>query len=259
MTSSSAVAVITDEERALLAGLDLGVAGTENLEKGDIGMPPRLRISQPNRPIKIGDGKAAPGSIVNTLTGEQWTKLELVVVVYRPHTRALWPEPFNANDKPLCVSDDGVHPTRGDEMMTGPCRTCPMAQFVDGKKPRCADQRNFLVWLPDIGEPAILTMQSTAIKEAKQLTALAQTQGLKKTVTMTALQIEDSRGTWFVPRFSKGRPLPVKEILEIVEIRDELKNLQTFADTERIEYDDAEPAQEQTYSGRNVPTEDIPF
>ena len=40
----------TNEELELmLAGADLSVAGEENLREGDIGMPPRLRISQPNR------------------------------------------------------------------------------------------------------------------------------------------------------------------------------------------------------------------
>jgi hypothetical protein len=234
MTQNS-LTLYSKDELAILADLDLGIAGLENLEAGDIGMPPRLRISQPNRPITIGSDEARPGAIVNTLTGEQWDSLDMIVIVYLPHTRVMWPEQFSADSEPLCVSDDGGHPSRGSDMLAGPCKVCPMAQFVEGKKPRCADQRNFLVYLPEIGEAAILTLQSTAIKEARQLTALTQGQGIKKTVTMSALKIKDDRGTWFVPRFSRGRALTIAEIMEVAEVRNEMKNLTIRADSEQVE------------------------
>lgn len=231
----SQMVVYSEEERALLAGLDLGVEGEENLNAGDIGMPPRLRISQPNRPIELGDTEVTPGHIVNTMTGETWEQVGIVPLVFLPSTRVMWPAGFDANSKPECVSNDGEYPDLAREDLTnpqqGPCATCPMAQFVDGGKPRCNMQRNFLVWLVDNNEPAILTMQSTAIKEAKNLTALAKMSGIKKAIVLATRKVKDDRGSWFVPQFIRGDALPIQTILALVEAKAELANLVITADT----------------------------
>lgn len=231
----SELILYSEEERALLVGLDLGVAGEENLNTGDIGMPPRLRISQPNRPIQLGDTEITPGHVVNTMTGETWERLDIVPLVFLPSTRVMWPEAFSESSKPECVSNDGENPdlTREDlaNPQPGPCVTCPMSQFVDGGKPRCNMQRNFLVWLVGNNEPAILTMQSTGIKEAKNLTALAKMSGIKKAITLTTRKVRDERGQWFVPQFIRGDVLPVQTILLLVEARNELANLVITADT----------------------------
>lgn len=228
----------SEEERALLAGVDFGIAGEENLEDGDVGMPPRLRISQPNRPIRVGDEEVTPGNILNSLTGQMWERIEFVPVMFLSRTRVMWPEKFDAESEPLCVSDDGDVPSRGTEPMPGPCATCPMAQFVDGARPRCAVQRNFIVWIVETGEPVILTMQSTAIASAKQLTALAKGSGIKRSITMATTKLRDSRGSWYVPVFMRGAALPASLILEIAAVRDELKNLVVRADVERAEFVD---------------------
>ena len=162
---SEATELAVQEERALLAQLEesgaLFVAGEENLAPGDIGMPPRLRISQPNRPIEASTTVAPPGSIVNTLTGEIYEDgLEIVPLVFLPRTRVMWPEDFKTTNDPLCASDDGVMPSQSADNRTltspqlGPCADCPFSQFGEnGEAPPCKLQRNFLVMVVDGDEP----------------------------------------------------------------------------------------------------------
>ena len=253
---SSEMVIYSEEDRALLARLDLGIEGEENIESGDIGLPPRLRISQPNRRIEIGGEEVDAGLIVNTLSGETWNQVNIVPLVFLPKTRVMWPERFSADSKPECASDDGKHPNLEREDLTdpqrGPCATCPMSQFVDGNKPRCTMQRNFLVWLTDTSEPAILTMQSTAIKEARTLTSLAKMSGIKKAIVLATRKVNDDRGSWFVPQFIRGDALSVETIIMLAETKKELSNLVIMADTDR---------QENGASNDNVviEQEEIPF
>ena len=206
--------------------LDLNVAGQENLEDGDVGMPPRLRVSSQNRPIE----NTSPGQIVNTLTGAIYDAVDFVPMVFLISTRAKWPLDFNADNIPLCVSDDGEYPVqdmnRVSDPMTGPCAMCPDAQFgPNGEAPRCKKQRNFLVSILPDHEPAIITLSSTGIAPAKHLTALAKMTGIRKAVTMATKLVSNDKGNWWLPVFVQGRKLANNEILTAIELRDGLKNL----------------------------------
>lgn len=247
-------ALLADDENALLP------AGLDRLDPGDTGMPPRLRISQPNRPIKIGDEKVDPGMIVNTLTGDTFRALEIVVLVFLSKTRVMWPSAFNADNAPECLSDDGKRPSppsgvrKATNPQAGPCETCGWAQFgEDGAPPRCKVQRNFLVWLVEQAEPAILTLQSTALRAARNLTTLARTKGLRSSVMFVTQEIEDGRGSWVVPAFTNGSRLSAVQQLAILEARDELKNLVVGADVEQDDFD--EPVAEDSDDERP----EIPF
>ena len=228
-----------EKDKELLESLadELRVGGEENLDVGDIGMPPRLRISQPNRPIEVGGKEIDPGIIVNTMTGEHWSDVEIVPIMFLAKTRVMWPESYNADNAPECLSDDGNMPVASNgrkvtDPQPGPCATCPLSQFGgNGEKPHCSMQRNFLIWLVASAEPAILTMQSTALKEARKLTSLAKMQGLKKSIRFTTVKCKDARGSWHVPAFSRGESLPILEILRLVEAKKELANLVIAADT----------------------------
>jgi len=246
MTEETALTI--QEEKALMARLQelggMGIAGTENLEQGDIGMPPRFRISQQNAPIELGgDEEAPPGTIVNMLTKEVYQSLEIAVMMYLPTTRVMWPTPYNAGNDPLCISDDNKNPLPPDSprKMTnrqpGPCATCPFAQFGElGEAPACKKQRNFLVLnLGETPEPAILTLQSTAIAPAKLLTSMSLAQQSKKkqnAILLVTQKIKNDFGQWFIPVFAKGRELTLKEQVEFAEQREDLKNLIITADIE---------------------------
>lgn len=259
MNENTVLTVAEQEAQKALAQLDpsdLMPAGVERLEPGDTGMPPRLRISQPNRPIKIGDDKVEPGLIVNTLTGQTWTDLDVVVLVFLTKTRVMWPLNFSADNVPECLSDNGEYPAEPSDVrqmtkpLAGPCDECREAQFgADGDAPRCKKQRNFLVWLVEQKEPAILTMQSTALRAARHLTTLARTKGLRSSVLFTTTSVEDNRGSWVIPAFTAGRRLTASEILELVEVRGELQNLVVGADVELVEVEEAP----------DEPTEPMPF
>jgi hypothetical protein len=262
----TALAERTDDEYELmLADADLTVAGEENLREGDIGMPPRLRISQPNRPIEVGDDEADPGAIVNSLTGEIANALEIVPLVFLPRTRVMWPPDFSTTNDPLCASDNGEKPREptaerplGDAQQ-GPCNGCLYGQFnEDGSPPPCKLQRNFLVMVlnGEAPEPAILTLQSTNIAPARQLTTLAKTQGLRKSVRFVTQETKTERGRWYTAAFGSGRKLTPQELVALVEAKNELQNLVITADV-------AEAAYENGHAGGtsdNMPDGDsIPF
>jgi len=234
MTETTEVMVREEQSTDIVLpdDLDLSVAGEENLKTGDVGMPPRLRISSQNKPIE----GTSPGDIVNTLTGAIYDKVEFVPMVFLPTTRVMWPPNFDAGNIPLCVSDDGEYPlqdtTRATLPLLGPCSTCEFSQFgEDGTPPACKNQRNFLVLaLVEDREPAIITLQSTGIAAAKQLTALAKMAGLRKSIIMATRLVSGDKGTWWMPVFVIGRKLAAGEIMTAVDFRDELKNLVITAD-----------------------------
>lgn len=239
----------TDKEYELmLVDADLTVAGEENLRDGDIGMPPRLRISQPNRPIEVGDDDASPGSIVNTLTGEIYQNgLEIIPLVFLPRTRVMWPPGFSTENDPLCASDNGEMPRAPTaervlrDPQQGPCNICMYARFNEdnGSAPPCKLQRNFLVMVlnGDRPEPAILTLQSTNIAPARQLTTLAKTQGLRKSVRFVTQETKTEKGCWFTAAFASGRKLTARELVSLVEAKNELKNLIITADVAEEAYE----------------------
>lgn len=260
---TSEMVLYTEAELAELAGLDLMPEGIEDLEQGDFGLPPRLRLSQPNRPIEVNGKEVEAGKIVNSMTGDEWDSLQIVPLVFMANTRVMWPETFSTDSKPECASDDGQHPnlTRLDltNPQSGPCATCPMAQFVEGKKPRCSNQRNILVWIVDVNEPAILTMQSTALKEAKQLTSLVKMTGIKRAIQMTTYKVKDSKGTWVIPQFSRGDDLPIDQIKSLIEMKRELANLVITADTGDVPIDNGNGGNGGYVINQPSEIDDIPF
>ena len=267
---TTALAVVEQEAEQALAALlaqnsgALLPAGIDRLEPGDTGMPPRLRISQPNRPIKIGDDTVEAGLIVNTLTGQTWTALDIVVLVFLDKTRVMWPTAFSADNDPVCLSNDGKRPAEASDMrkmtqpQAGPCATCPSAKFGENNKaPACKMQRNFLVWMVEEGEPAILTMQSTALEPARNLTTLSRTKGFKASITFVTRLVDDTRGSWVVPAFTtdaKENKLKASEQIAIHNACAELANLVVGADVE-VAQDEGEAFTEPS----TEPKEEIPF
>ena len=271
MTENETALTIAEEKelQAYLDEQDLSVAGEENLEPGDVGMPPRLRISQPNRPIQGGDEDAPAGSIVNTLTNEVYPNgLEIVPLVFLPRTRVLWPEVFSTENDPLCASDDGKIPAIASDNRAlcapreGPCSECLASRFgEDGDAPRCKLQRNFLVFLVEQEGAAILTMQSTGLNPARQLTALAKMQGIAKSVRLVTQIVKDQRGQWYVPAFSAGDKLGLALIGKLIEAKRELQNLVISADVaaEMRENGGGTAQEAEEYNPEEIEADRIPF
>lgn len=237
----NALTVYSPDELELLKELDLMPAGMENLRPGDTGMPPRLRISSQNQPLEIGGKEIQSGHIANLMTGENWKTVNVIPLVFLPVTRVMWPATYSADNAAECASNDGRFPREDANLRSaqpGPCANCPMSQFTNGAAPRCSEQRNFLVYVVETGEAAILTLQRTGTKSARHLTALARSTGIKRAISMTTTKVSGDKGTWWEPVFSRGEPLPVNDILAIAELRNELKNLTITADI----VDEAPPA-----------------
>ena len=173
----------------------------------------------------------------------------------------MWPATFSADNDPRCASSDGDTPDESSDIRTlkdpqkGPCADCPSARFTDDGPPACKLQRNFLVWLVENGEPAILTMQSTALKTARHLTTLAKAQGLRKSIVFTTQSIKSDQGNWFVPAFTKGERISNDALLALVEARNEMENLVIQAD---VSAEMREENSEQ-HTESDGTDEDIPF
>src|SRR6185436_17138975 len=138
--------------------------GTEDIGTNDV-KPPRILICQAGSPYrKPDDPKQIPGlnelDMFNDLSGENYHRGPLKFVVLK----ALPPKyiEFRSMDEGGGVVDFDVKAND------------PRTQFTtgeDGKrqKPVATMFRDYLVWLPDHQEPAVLSMKGSQLKVAVQL------------------------------------------------------------------------------------------
>lgn len=239
-----ALTELSDAEiEARLAALDMRPGGSDDLTAADLALPPRMRVSQPNRPITLANGEdAPPGTFVNTFTGEVLgTTVETVLLAFLDDTRVMWPLKFSTDNDPECASDDAARPSAPTDFrpltnpQVGPCASCPFAAWGDEESPRCKFQRNFLLWLTESEEPAILTVQSTALKPAKTLSTLGVRAKMRQTVYVSAMEMKDDRGNWYVPVYTKGRRLDARTALFLHGEKDALKDIVIRADADAID------------------------
>lgn len=138
--------------------------GTENIGENDV-RPPRILICQSGSPYrKPDDPKQIPGlnelDIFNDLSGDNYHRGPLKFIVLDAM-------------KPRCVEFAPMDEGGGVLDMDVPLND-PRAQFStdgDGKrqKPVATMFRDFLVYLPDQGEVAVLSMKGSQLKIAVQL------------------------------------------------------------------------------------------
>jgi hypothetical protein len=235
------------EQLETLGPLTVDQGWQDNLRPEDTARPPRLRISQRNRPVKLDDGTPTDaGSIVNVELGVVYPSgLEMFPLRELPNTRVMWPEEYDANNEPLCASDDGLTPTQSDRrrltnQQAGPCSqgnkdVCPFAlwnenlQTGDRDAPRCTRQRNFLVVVieDDSLEPVILTMQRTSMKASQKLTTYMRRLNPKapKSIVLTTVERDNGSRQWIEYACSRGRTLDLKEQVEIRALQVEFETM----------------------------------
>ena len=212
----------------------LDMWGGENLEEGDAGQPPRLKLCQSTTPDKPAD----PGQFFNTLTGETFDAIEVIPLLPLASTRCEYFRPYTKGEPPYCASDDGKWPRESTERRPlqnrkdGPCATCPSTQWGDpevegGKRipSPCTRQRNFMLMIRKSGEMAQLTMQKTGTPSARQTTALMIASGIRKSMFLTSKYVQNPSGDYYEPIVTGGGLLPTAELLRVIELRGEVDRL----------------------------------
>lgn len=239
--TENALTITEEQALARLAQLDLSKpGGYKNVKREDIGRAPRIRISAENRPLTVGEIEIPRGHFANTMTGQDYgPEVEFVFLRFGNDTRVMWPLQYNADNDPLCASDDGITPSVGTPQrpltspQSGPCAQCPSAQFgQNGEAPRCKRQRNFLFWLVETQEPVLFTVQSTGLTPAQTLTNLALQAKYQTTIYANTVKMKNARGVWFVAEYRKGRPIKATLSLELYELQKSLATLDIIADLE---------------------------
>jgi hypothetical protein len=207
----------------------LDMVGGENLEEGDTGQAPRLKLCQPT----TTDTTAQMGEFYNTLTGEVFSAVEVIPLQPLSATRCEYFRPYKKGEPPYCASDDGKMPRESTDRRPlqnpkpGPCASCPSAQWdnENNKPSLCTRQRNFMVMIRQSGEIAQFTMQKSGTKTAKHFTSLMISAGIRKSVIFTSKYVEDDSGKYYVPLATAGGRLPADELIRTIEVRKEVQRL----------------------------------
>jgi hypothetical protein len=245
--NDKALAVAEQQLAALLAEDPnlLDMWGGENLEEGDTGQPPRLRICQRTTDVE----NVEQGHYFNTLTGESWATLEVVPLLPLGPTYAEYFKPFKRGEPPFCASDDGKMPRESTERRplqrrrTGPCADCPAKDFgPNGEPPDCTRQRNFMLMNRASGEMLHLSWERSANKKAKQLTAIMKGAGIRKSVILTTIDTKNEKGTYFVPAVLGGDLLPADELVRVIQARAEVNRLIASGDIQIVADEDVDLA-----------------
>ncbi|HUU57255.1 MAG TPA: hypothetical protein VMW93_07930 [bacterium] len=159
---------------------------------------PRMRIIQ-----KPSDEHPNTGVFVNNLTDEELAELKCIVLGMR-RGRVLWPK-VGEGDDPLCRSRDFVH---GEGQPGGGCEACPLKDWGDDEKPKCAETIDFAC-LDEYGVPFFLQVSRTGLKPARAFIASAQYRGKPlyySTVSIT-LRKATKPAPHHVPVFKRGQDI----------------------------------------------------
>ncbi|BDP42900.1 hypothetical protein DAETH_28690 [Deinococcus aetherius] len=94
------------------------------------------------------------GTFVNTLTGEQHSRIEAVVLGYR-EDRTLYPSLQNPDPRPECVNGS----------VYGPCVDCGLKEFgPQGEVPPCSEELTLLLWQDEHAEVVMLTARRSQVR-----------------------------------------------------------------------------------------------
>ena len=153
-TEQTAIAVQDEDDDSIMMATENGVAlGADISDEFPI-RPFRITLAQGLSDC-VSKGLARPGEIVETVTGQSWKEVELIVVQVK-RTAVLWARelediqediPTDAGD-PVCQSQDGKTGS-----YYGDCLNCQFCYkdwpIRDGKRrpPICTEQMNFISML----------------------------------------------------------------------------------------------------------------
>ena len=196
------------------------VPGMENVQPSELRIP-ILRLVQAQS--RVEDADAHLGEWHNSVTGEFSKNPELLVIGVAKG-RIMFPKEYNADNKPLCASDDGVTPradfigtaietvgkdAKGKTVVTtntipGKCDGCPFGSWGEDREPPACAAVAIFAGVEAEGLPVLMQIKSTGMKNVASLKTLVAANGIRKAVRVGSVREQNDTGTYYVPVFTIG-------------------------------------------------------
>ena len=215
--SKKELAVVKEEETALVEAKALDTRGFEDLDMADLPIP-TAKLLQPTSPELTDDAfeefNLKAGQIVHSLSKEQ---LEGFVPIKFYKDKMMF-VPKNDSDKKYMK--DRVKSVKGielsdDDMQSmfvcrardnkngskfGSCAGCPFNKFDGNKKPLCNENVNVVGIFENSPMPAVIRFTSTSLKHGNQFVMLAMTFGgtlFARKYKLVSLKKQQDGNTWY--------------------------------------------------------------
>lgn len=207
-------------ELAEINAEDFIVPGMENVQPGELRIPILKLVQGTSR---MNGAAEHQGEWHNSVTNTFEPARELLIIG-TADGRALWADEFDAGNKPLCKSNDGiaplpehigsVHKMIGKDAMGGPlvsavtipakCEDCPLSQWAgDEIPPRCSAVETF-AGLDETGLPALFQLSRTGLKNVRALKTMLVANGIRRAIRLASVRETNEKGTYGVPTFTIG-------------------------------------------------------
>ena len=202
------------------------VPGMEHVQPGELRIP-RLQLVQAQSRIDGKEGRE--GQWFNSVTGEFVPNPELLIIG-TAKGRVMFPREYNAENEPLCGSDDGLAPrpeyvgavvkivgkdAAGDPevksaVIPGLCAGCPFGVWAkDAPPPACNEVATFAAVGED-GLGALFQLRSTGMKNVPSLKTLIAANGVRRAIRLGSVKETNDSGTYAIATFTPGKK-PSKE------------------------------------------------
>jgi hypothetical protein len=212
--SQTAIAEILDAETFVVPGM-------ENVQPGELRIP-RLQLVQAQSRM---DGKEGhEGEWFNSVTGEFIPNPELLIIG-TAKGRVMFPAEYNAENKPLCGSDDGQAPrpeyvgaivkTVGKDAAGDPevrsatipslCAKCPLGLWGEDDTPPACNEVSTFAAVGEDGMGALFQLRSTGMKNVPSLKTLIAANGVRRAIRLGAVKETNDSGTYAIATFTPGR------------------------------------------------------
>mgnify|MGYP000918082979 CR=1 FL=1 len=123
-----------------------------------------------------------------------------VIWVGLEYGRVMFP-PSGSN--PDCRSTDGVMPSGGEQPESGPCASCPMAQWRHGERPQCDEVFTMLLLTQPGDEPLAFQVKGLGIRNLGKLKSRLQVYCGRPVIRIEGKRIEQvGKRAFYLPKFT---------------------------------------------------------
>ena len=139
------------------------------------------------------------GLLINTMTGEQKSQL-IAIPIRADYSRFMWPDKFNSTNLPVCYSSNGFVPDV-DNPPAERCTICPMAEWIDGKRPKCGKSYNYLLLDAETDILSVLNLSGARVPTARALNSFFRLNGVKFKLTFNTELERSAKGEFWQVHF----------------------------------------------------------